>query len=776
MKVHNILRVIAVAVVTCTFALVLSTCGGHQRVAPPFQPVTDASLDDALTELDAYPCPDGVDAELFAELKDALAAGLTTNNQKPTTARFACAPPAGDENRVTDLAITDNGGGNYTLSWHYRNLGDYDQNGTVGISDITPIAMHYSETYDREMEPDCLLAVIDGSANSVIEIADITPIAMNYGVSCAGYRVQGQTAPGSWTDIYSVQFSLSHTEAGRLQFSYDLGAPARDFYRVVPYDASGLEGIRSTVAPETASQPPNILGLSPHGGISGESVVFSAIVEGSEPLSYAWDFGGGATPNTSSEASPTVVLSTPDAYSAFITAANPLGEDTYQFTLTVAQIAVYRVSGHVEKDTGGGLRDVTLTLTPGGHSATTDSSGDYAITDVPNGNYTLTPGLSGWSFEPPALSITVNNGNVSGKNFTALDEGPDEWHITVVDSDYDTGWCASLAIVNGNPAMSYYIGSDINDLKYVRATDARGSSWGIPVTVDSAGIAGWYTSLAVVNGNPAIAYYYSGNGYGTDDTALRYARAYDANGAAWDNPVTVDSPVLMDYYSNSLAVVNGNPAIAYYDADNRNLKYVRAKDAEGDSWEIPIIVDGSGDVGGYAFLTVVSGNPTISYYDQTNDSLKYVRADDADGSLWGTPVTVDGTTHSAHFTCMAVVNGNPAISYYDGANYDLKYVRASDADGSAWASPVTLDSAGDVGAHNSIAVVNGNPAISYSDNTNNALKYVQASDGNGSAWESPVTIDTVEWVGCWCVTLAVIDGNPAIGYYGNADLKFAAYY
>ncbi len=31
----------------------------------------------------------------------------------------------------------------------------------------------------------------------------------------------------------------------------------------------------------------------------------------------------------------------------------------------------------------------------------------------------------------------------------------------------------------------------------------------------------------------------------------------------------------------SLAVVNGRPAISYYDANNRDLKYVRASDADG---------------------------------------------------------------------------------------------------------------------------------------------------------------------------------------------------
>lgn len=45
------------------------------------------------------------------------------------------------------------------------------------------------------------------------------------------------------------------------------------------------------------------------------------------------------------------------------------------------------------------------------------------------------------------------------------------------------------------------------DLKYVRASDASGASWGTPVTVDSAGLVGRYTSLLVVSENPAISYW-----------------------------------------------------------------------------------------------------------------------------------------------------------------------------------------------------------------------------------------------------------------------------
>ncbi|MDZ4290204.1 MAG: choice-of-anchor D domain-containing protein, partial [Prosthecobacter sp.] len=137
-------------------------------------------------------------------------------------------------------------------------------------------------------------------------------------------------------------------------------------------------------------------------------------------------------------------------------------------------------------------------------------------------------------------------------------------------------------------------------------------------------------------------------------------------------PVTVDSTGDVGYYT-SLAIVNSNPAISYLDITNGDLKYVRASDASGTSWSGPVTVDNTGRVGYFTSLAVVDGNPAISYYDDTNGDLKYVRASDASGTSWGTPVTVDSTGLVGFFTSLVVVDGNPAISYLDYGNGNLKW-------------------------------------------------------------------------------------------------------
>ena len=63
---------------------------------------------------------------------------------------------------------------------------------------------------------------------------------------------------------------------------------------------------------------------------------------------------------------------------------------------------------------------VTVTL-GGAASATTrtDASGSYSFTGLAAGSYTLTPGLEGYSFTPPARSIAVAGANLSSEDFTS---------------------------------------------------------------------------------------------------------------------------------------------------------------------------------------------------------------------------------------------------------------------------------------------------------------------------------------------------------------------
>jgi Ig-like domain CHU_C associated/Secretion system C-terminal sorting domain len=317
------------------------------------------------------------------------------------------------------------------------------------------------------------------------------------------------------------------------------------------------------------------------------------------------------------------------------------------------------------------------------------------------------------------------------KYVRALEPSGASWGVPVfiTAAGVNVGQYTSLVIVNGNPAISYYDVTN-GDLKYVRATDVTGTVWGAPVTVDGlAANVGQYTSLAIVNGNPAISY------YDITNTDLKYVRAADVNGAAWGIPVAAEVSAGNVGQYTSLAVVNGNPAISYYDVSTADLKYIRASNASGTAWGPIVLVDASAsNVGQFTSLKIINGNPAISYYDATGQDLKYARASDISGVAWAAPVAVTTASNIGQYTSLTVVNGNPAISYYDASASDLKYVRATDASGAVWAAPVTPEATGNVGQYSFLMVVSGYPAIFYYDATGTKIKYIRAGDVNGAFW------------------------------------------
>lgn len=89
----------------------------------------------------------------------------------------------------------------------------------------------------------------------------------------------------------------------------------------------------------------------------------------------------------------------------------------YTVTVTLAP-PTYSISGKVSGDIVSG---VTITLSGNGSSfTTTDSNGNYSFSGANNGNYTITPSMTGYAFNPTSINATVNNANLTGQNFTSV--------------------------------------------------------------------------------------------------------------------------------------------------------------------------------------------------------------------------------------------------------------------------------------------------------------------------------------------------------------------
>ncbi len=105
-----------------------------------------------------------------------------------------------------------------------------------------------------------------------------------------------------------------------------------------------------------------------------------------------------------------------------------------------------------------------------------------------------------------------------------------------------------------------------------------------------------------------------------------FAAVHTAQAQFNGTPITVDSAGVVGLYT-SQAIVNGNPAISYYDQTNGDLKFVRSSN-NGQTFSAPIILDSIGDVGQYTSLAAVNGIFGLSYYDVTNGNLKFTRSSD----------------------------------------------------------------------------------------------------------------------------------------------------
>jgi len=93
------------------------------------------------------------------------------------------------------------------------------------------------------------------------------------------------------------------------------------------------------------------------------------------------------------------------------------GANVSGINFTTSAAPTYSISGSVS---GAVLSGVTMALTgTSTGSAATDPSGNYTFTGLSNGNYTVTPSKTGYTFTPPNQAVTVNNANVPLINFTA---------------------------------------------------------------------------------------------------------------------------------------------------------------------------------------------------------------------------------------------------------------------------------------------------------------------------------------------------------------------
>jgi predicted regulator of Ras-like GTPase activity (Roadblock/LC7/MglB family) len=312
-----------------------------------------------------------------------------------------------------------------------------------------------------------------------------------------------------------------------------------------------------------------------------------------------------------------------------------------------------------------------------------------------------------------------------------------KWIITTVDSAGYVGQYTSIANgADGLPIVSYFdnTNQDLQDLKVVHCGDASCSpATNTITTVDSAGIVGQYTSIAVgADGLPVVSY------YDWTNKDLNVLHCGDAVCTPATNTInTVDSAGVVGVYTSIAIGADGLPVVSYWDSTNSDLKVAHCGDAACSSGNTITTVDSAGQVGIYTSIAVGADNlPVVSYYDVTNGDLKVAHCGDASCSAGNTITTVDSAEWVGQYTSIVVgADGLPVISYYDNANQDLKVAHCGIANCSSGNTITTVDFGGDVGWWTSIAVgADGLPVISYFDVTNGDLKVAHCADAACAVW------------------------------------------
>jgi hypothetical protein len=202
---------------------------------------------EAIEEVAAFEPPDGIDAAVFEELKARLVEELGMRGSE----RLVSAPPTSSAARVDDLVISHSVEMGYYLVWTYKNTGDYDMSGEVGVPDITPIAMRYlASTTDGDQDE--LDAWIDGDGDGTVGISDITPIANNYLATVTGYEVMARDFDSSTVEVVSTApFQSGFSDEENPVIRFRLGLPTDVINRILyvrPAGATDTEALSNIAA------------------------------------------------------------------------------------------------------------------------------------------------------------------------------------------------------------------------------------------------------------------------------------------------------------------------------------------------------------------------------------------------------------------------------------------------------------------------------------------------------------------------------------------------
>lgn len=341
------------------------------------------------------------------------------------------------------------------------------------------------------------------------------------------------------------------------------------------------------------------------------------------------------------------------------------------------------------------------------------------------------------------------------------------------------GMFSSMKLVQGHPAVVFSSGFGTFPM-YCRALDSIGNSWGVPVSIDASLNSGYCVQLQLVDGFPAVVYTEGITGI----TTIKFCRALDAFGNTWGTPIVLASGAqnaLGPFDACSFQLVNGIPAVSYCLASG--VYYVQANSPDGSSWGSPQLVGVIPGMVRSLDLIVTNNNPGIVYNIPVASTFEMYYTY-AMGSAWSVPTFIDFTDD--RYISGAVAHNKPSVAYV-GNTGQLWYKQAADVLGNVWLGPTMHLHTTPLSSFYQFRLENirNKPSILYAVKPqfpigvgNIELYYDESIDEDGFNW------GTAEWISSWNTSqpdqayfhpsILEVKGKPAVSFYQEEleELKY----
>lgn len=365
------------------------------------------------------------------------------------------------------------------------------------------------------------------------------------------------------------------------------------------------------------------------------------------------------------------------------------------------------------------------------------------------------------------------------------------WHPTLVrdGGGNNTGVRSALLDVDGAPEIFYYNQDPTDgDGVYLSVpSDWLGQFWNDFGKYAEGGFGGLSALHDASNNNLVFSVF--------DDTGAAPAPLtsyFAAIGGGFPSAFAVDSTIACGAGVSSIMDLNGDPLLAYHNElgiSSGSLRVCGAIDYESFDWRAPQALEGepltpAQDFGRYCSIALIGGFPAVAYYDAANGQLRYIRANELDGSDWHMqpPITISDNFGSTVGLSpqLLYVNGRPAVCFVDLTTSSVLYRRADDNQGLAWSGATWAATAGGANIVSSISAIvlsNGNPAVAYA-NADGSLWLCEFTSNDGSTADYSVIEPATVGKAFRNPSLALVGGHQAVSYYEsmNQDLMFSMRY